>query len=227
MTPSRRFRISPERLTGLLQDRHRAPDGIINLGGTVDHILRRMEGLKVDRFGFRSSTPLLIARLCEDSRLSVDSQPAEHETEYREIYDLEVRLAQAICDARLLQLANAQEGYDSPRDALDAAFPNEFIEALRDQLQTIPFYLEESEVGEMVADLDISSCSALSGAIAVNVFAVDDDGSEIVFDEKPNRKISFREILSQIEKNADANPYDDDDWREWRDNYEPPFNDDA
>lgn len=220
-----KFRISAFHQTQLLHHRERLPDGVINLSGSVDHIVRRVEQFKLDRYGYRSSTPVLIARLVEDSVLVAQAQSPECLTEKSATHQLEVQLAEAIINARLLKLTNAQDGYDSPRDAVEAAFPQVFLDALREQLRIVVYYIDESEPLASVADIDLSSCSVLTGAVATNVFAVDEEGAEIVFEEKQSPKISFREILDRIVEDKDANPYDDDDWRQWWDNNEPPFND--
>jgi hypothetical protein len=63
----------------------------------------------------------------------------------------------------------------------------------------------------------------LSGPLAINAFVDDDLGEHTVSDEKTTRWINIRDILHRIEKNDDENQYDDEDWREWWDNNEPPF----
>lgn len=218
-----RFQISLERQTNLLKDRQRVPDGVIDLSGTVDHLIRRIGCLKFQRFAYRSAMPLLIARLVEDSMFASEMQPPTIDVEQQMRYGLESRLANAILQARLLQLTNADDGFDSPQDAVDNAFSREYLEALREQLRIVAYHESDPEKAEVVAVIDLSSCSVISGALATNAFADDDHVEQTFFDEKTPRKISFRDILNSIKKDEEENQYDNDDWREWWDNNEPPF----
>jgi hypothetical protein len=218
-----RFQISLERQTILLKDRQRVPDGVINLSGTVDHLVRQVGCLKLQRFSHRSAMPLIITRLVEDSMFASEVQPLSIGGEQQMRYDLEVRLAGAILQARLLQLANGDDGFDCPQDAVNAAFSPEYLEALREQLRIVAYHLSDPKKSEFVADIDLSSCSVISGALATNTFAEDDDVERFFFDEKTVHKINFRDILNNIKKDEDENQYDDEDWRAWWDNNEPPF----
>lgn len=222
-----RFQISLERQTILLKDRQRVPDGVIDLSGTVDHLVRQVGCLKLQRFSYRSAMPLIITRLVEDSMFASEVQPLAIGGEQRMRYDLEVRLAGAILQARLLQLTNEDDGFNSPQDAVNAAFSPEYLAALREQLRIVAYHLSDPKKSVVVADIDLSSCSVISGALATNAFAEDDDDVErIFFDERTDRKISFKDLLNSIEKDEDENQYDDEDWRAWWDNNEPPFGED-
>lgn len=221
-----RFQISLERQTILLKDRQRVPDGVVDLSGAVDHLIRRIGCLKLQRFSYRSAMPLIITRLVEDSMFASEVQPLATGGEQQMRYDLEVRLASAILQARLLQLTNGDDGFNSPQDAVNAAFSPAYLEALRQQLRIVAYYLSDPKKSEVVADIDLSSCSVISGALATNAFADDEDVERIFFDEKTARKISFRDVLNSIEKDEDENQYDDEDWRAWWDNNEPPFGED-
>ena len=207
----------------LLKDRQRVPDGVVDLSGAVDHLIRRIGCLKFQRFAFRSAMPLIITRLVEDSAFASEVQPPAVDVEHLLHYELEVRLADAIVQARLLQLANGDDGFNSPQDAVNAAFSPAYLEALRQQLRIVAYYLSDPKKSVVIADIDLSSCSVISGALATNAFADDEDVERIFFDEKTARKISFRDLLNSIEKDEDENQYDDEDWRAWWDNNEPPF----
>jgi len=218
-----KFRISSARQNALLHRHGHSPDGVIDLSMTVGHIVRRIKRMKIDRYGYRSSSPVLIAGLVEDSAFAAECRPPTRDAEQQANYDLTVQLADAIIGSRLLWLTNAEQGYDSPRDAIDDAFPPKFLEELCEQLRIVAYYIEDPDAAEPIADIDLSTCSLLTGPVASNVFAVDDEGAEFTFEPKPNRKVSLRDILDSIAEDEDANPYDDDDWRQWRDNNEPPF----
>jgi hypothetical protein len=218
-----RFNISLERQTAMLKDRQRVPDGVINLSGAVDHIIRRIECLKFRRFAFRSSMPLVVTRLVEDAALASEVQAPGIEDDQQICHDLEVRLADAIVQARLLQLTNEDHGFNCPQDALNRAFSSVYLGALRSQLCAVAYHIREERNSTLVADIDLSSCSVLSGPLAINAFVDDDLGEHTVSDEKTTRWINIRDILHRIEKNDDENQYDDEDWREWWDNNEPPF----
>lgn len=218
-----RFQISLERQTILLKNRQRVPDGVIDLSGTVDHLIRQVGCLKLQRFSYRSAMPLIITRLVENSMFASEVQPLAIGGEQRMHYDLEVRLAGAIVQARLLQLTNGDDGFNSPQDAVNAAFSPAYLDALRQQLRIVAYYLSDPKKSVVIADIDLSSCSVISGALATNAFADDEDVERIFFDEKTARKISFRDLLNSIEKDEDENQYDDEDWRAWWDNNEPPF----
>lgn len=218
-----RFDISLERQTALLKDRQRVPDGVIDLSGAVDHLIRRIGHLKFQRFAFRSAMPLIITRLVEDSTFASEAKPRAVDVEQQSQYELEVRLADAIVQARLLQLTNDADGFDCPQDAVNSAFSRAYLETLRKQLCTVAYHMRESDDSTLVADIDLSSCSVLSGPLAINAFVDDDRAEHKPFDETTTRKVNLRDILDKIEKGDDENQYDDDDWREWWDNNEPPF----
>jgi len=221
-----RFNISLERQTALLKDRHRVPDGVIDLSGAVDHLIRRIGCLNFQRFAFRSAMPLIITRLVEDSAFASEVQPPAVDGEQQMRYDLEVRLADAIVQARLLQLTNDADGFNCPQDAVDSAFSRVYLETLRKQLCTVPYHICEAKNSTLVADIDLSSCSVLSGPLAINAFVDDDHVEHTHSDEATTRKTNLRDILDRIEKGDDENQYDDEDWREWWDNNEPPFDTD-
>jgi len=221
-----RFDISLERQTALLKDRECVPDGVIDLSGAVDHLIRRIGCLNFQRFAFRSAMPLLISRLVEDSAFASEAKPPVEDVEQQARYELEVRLADAIVQARLLQLTNDTDGFDCPQDALNDAFSRIYVETLREQLCAVAYHIRETEKSTLVADIDLSSCSVLSGPLAINAFVNDDHVEQTLSDEKTVRKINLRDILDSIEKDDDANQYDDEDWRDWWENHEPPFDKD-
>lgn len=221
-----KFHISLEQQTMLLKNRQRVPDGVIDLSGTVDHLIRRIGCLKFQRFAYRSAMPLMIARLIEDSSCSGEVQTPHLEYEQQMLYDIEIRLADAILQARLLRLTNADDGFDCPQDAVDAAFSPEYLDVLRDQLRVVAYYMSEPNQSAVVAVIDLSSCSVLSGPLATNAFVGDDHIQPTSSEEKKSRKISFRDILNNIKKSEEENQYDNDDWPEWWDNNEPPFGND-
>jgi len=221
-----RFNISLERQTALLKDRQRVPDGVINLSGAVDHLTRRIESLRFQRFAFRSAMPLVITSLVADAATASGIKAPISGDEEQMTHDLEVRLADAILQARLLQLANDEDGFSCPQDALDCAFSREYLETLRKQLATVAYHMCDEETSPQVADIDLSSCSVLSGPLAINSFVDDDYVEHPRPDEQATRKINLRDILESIKKDDDENQYDDDDWREWWDNNEPPHGND-
>jgi len=216
------FAITRDSTQAMLKRTYEAPDGMVDLSETAE----RLDGLTKEiiccDYARRSSTVDLIARLSE---FALSSKPEFADEEQRSVSEICAVLATSILIAALLKGCNGIAGFDCPQDVLATELSPRLIDRLRMELKQVPFRYTNAD--DDVAYIDLTGCSTLDGVLASHVFITPVEDSAELESDYPSPKVNLSEIRDRIvpDDPKDSNPYDDDDWRPWGLNNEPPLTD--
>jgi len=216
------FAITRDSTQAMLKRTYEAPDGMVDLSETAE----RLDGLTKEiiccDYARRSSTVDLIARLSE---FALSSKPEFADEEQRSVSEICAALATSILIAALLKGCNGIAGFDCPQDVLATELSPRLIDRLRMELKQVPFRYTNAD--DDVAYIDLTGCSTLDGVLASHVFITPVEDSAELESDYPSPKVNLSEIRDRIvpDDPKDSNPYDDDDWRPWGLNNEPPLTD--
>ena len=216
------FAITRDSTQAMLKRTYEAPDGMVDLSETAE----RLDGLTKEiiccDYARRSSTVDLIARLSE---FALSSKPEFADEEQRSVSEICAALATSILIAALLKGCNGIAGFDCPQDVLATELSPRLIDRLRMELKQVPFRYTDAD--DDVAFVDLTGCSTLDGVLASHVFITPVEDSAELESDYPSPKVNLSEIRDRIvpDDPEDSNAYDDDDWRPWGLNNEPPLTD--
>jgi hypothetical protein len=212
------YAIDPELLEQYLVDRHRAPDGCVDLSPVMSILEGLLRTAPDDDAYLRAAAPTLVARLA--SLASQVSDPREH---------LCRSLAQGIVFASLMRALNFACQYDTPGQAFAQIFDARWHARLAEELKSVPYH--HCELGAPHPNtlvLDLAGCPTLAAALVTEFYEPEgradpeDGGLRPPLDV--TREIERIHLIRQSEMDLGLTPkdYEDSDWPDWQDNYEGP-----
>lgn len=207
-----------------LANSRRCPDGLVDLGDVSIHLEILIQTIEKCDYGRRSSTVDLISRLVEVD-LVQQSLQRDVDVQRRSVATLCAAIARAIMLAAILRASNSTDGFDSPSDALAHELHCELLKRLHTELRQVPYWFADDSHNR--AYVDLTGCSTLDGPLAVNAFMTFDDEANMIPTDHKSQKVNLNDIRDRIvpDDSGTANPYDDDGWRPWYSNFEPPLED--
>lgn len=217
-----------ERL-GTLED---CPDGVVDLSATIVHINEYKKLVDLNRSDTRSAVVRLTAALYEHMQVPL----GEPDDEVSSIDNVCRRLALSVLMAHMIRDSHLANRYENPLDAIASILPSRYMQRLELDLQSVPYWASEPDsAGVIRASIDISGCACLGIAVTYSCEPDEEDEDEhdtfIQFDGDeesiPLRRLFRRsDREDRIEPEGPVYPYDENSWRAWHENNEPPFADD-
>jgi hypothetical protein len=212
------YAIDPELLEQYLVDRHRAPDGCVDLSPVMSILEGLLRTAPDDDAYLRAAAPTLVARLASLA-LQV-SDPREH---------LYRSLAQGIIVTSMMRALNFACQYDTPGQAFAQIFDPRWHARLAEELKSVPYH--QCELGAPHTDtlvLDLAGCPTLAAALVTEFYEPEGRADPEDGGLRPPLDLT-REIgeiqlvhLSELDLGPTPKDYEDSDWPDWQDNYEPP-----
>lgn len=217
-----------ERL-GTLED---CPDGVVDLSATIARINEYKKVVDQERTDTRSAVVRLTAALCE--HMQVQLEVSDDETS--SIENVCRRLALSILVAHMIRDSHLANRYENPLDAIANILPPRYMQRLELDLKSVPYWVSGPDsAGIIRASIDISGCACLGIAVTYLTEPDEEDEEEndsyIQFDGDeesiPLRRLFRRPDRDECPEPAGpVYPYDDNTWRAWYENHEPPHADD-
>lgn len=210
------------------------PDGVVDLSATIAHINAYKMVVNQSRTDTRSAVVRLTAALYEHIQVSLEVPDDEASS----IEHICHRLALSILMTHIFRDSHLANRYENPLDAIENILPSRYMQRLELDLKSVPYWASEPDAAGVVrASIDISGCASLAIAVAHIAEPDDDDDDEgdafiqFIGDEesRPLRRLFPRHNHDERpEQEGPVYPYDDNAWRAWYENHEPPhaINDD-
>ena len=208
------------------------PDGVVDLSATIAHINAYKEVVDQGRTDTRSAVVRLTAALYEHIQVSL-RLPDDEATSIERICH---RLALSILMTHIFRDSHLANRYENPLDAIEKILPSHYMQRLELDLKSVPYWASEPDsAGIIRANIDISGCASLGIAVA-HIAEPDEDVDEesesfIEFDGDED-SIPLRRLFRRIDRDdrpepeGPVYPYDENSWRAWYENHEPPYADD-
>ena len=207
------------------------PDGVVDLSATIAHINAYKVVVNQSRTDTRSAVVRLRAALYEHVQVSLEVPDDEASS----IEHICHRLALSILMTHIFRDSHLANRYENPLDAIENILPSHYMQRLELDLKSVPYWAREPDAAGVIrASIDISGCASLAIAVAHIAEPDDDDDDEgdafiqFIGDEEPIplRRLSPRHNHDERpEPEGPVYPYDDNAWRAWYENHEPPHAD--
>jgi len=207
------------------------PDGVVDLSATIAHINAYKMVVNQSRTDTRSAVVRLTAALYEHIQVSLEVPDDEASS----IEHICHRLALSILMTHIFRDSHLANRYENPLDAIENILPSHYMQRLELDLKSVPYWASEPDsAGIIRANIDISGCASLGIAVAHIPEPDEDDEEEndtfIQFDGDDEsiplrRMFRRRDRDDRPEPEGPVYPYDENSWRAWHENHEPPFAD--
>jgi len=207
------------------------PDGVVDLSATIVHINEYKKVVDQGRTDTRSAVVRLAAGLYEHIQVSLE-MPNDEASSIEHVCH---RLALSILMTHIFRDSHLANRYENPLDAIENILPSRYMQRLELDLKSVPYWASEPDsVGIIRASIDISGCASLGIAVAYIAEPDEDDEEEndtfIQFDGD-DESIPLRRMFRRPDRDdrpepeGPVYPYDENSWRAWHENHEPPFAD--
>jgi len=207
------------------------PDGVVDLSATIAHMNEYKKVVDQGRSDTRSAVVRLAAALYEHIQVSLEVP----DDEVSSIEHVCHRLALSILMTHIFRDSHLANRYENPLDAIENILPSRYMQRLELDLKSVPYWASEPDsAGIIRARIDISGCASLGIAVAHLAEPEEDDEEEndtfIQFDGD-DESIPLRRIFRRRDRDdrpepeGPVYPYDENSWRAWHENHEPPFAD--
>jgi len=207
------------------------PDGVVDLSATIAHINEYKKVVNQGRTDTRSAVVRLAAALYEHIQVSLE-MPNDEASSIEHVCH---RLALSILMTHIFRDSHLANRYENPLDAIENILPSRYMQRLELDLKSVPYWATEPDAAGIIrASIDISGCASLGIAVAYIAEPDEDDEEEndtfIQFDGD-DESISLRRMFRRRDRDdrpepeGPVYPYDENSWRAWHENHEPPFAD--
>jgi len=207
------------------------PDGVVDLSAIITHIDAYKKVVNQGRTDTRSAVVRLAAALSEHLHLP-SKVPDDEASSIEQICH---RLALSILMTFIFRDSHLANRYENPLDAIENILPSRYLQRLELDLKSVPYWVSESDSNGVIrASIDIAGCASLGIAVAYIAEPDEDDDEEtdvfIEFDGDDEsiqlrRHSRHRDRDDRPEPEGPVYPYDENSWRAWHENHEPPFTD--
>jgi len=207
------------------------PDGVVDLSATIVHINEYKKVVDQGRTDTRSAVVRLAAGLYEHIQVSLE-MPNDEASSIEHVCH---RLALSILMTHIFRDSHLANRYENPLDAIENILPSRYMQRLELDLKSVPYWATEPDAAGIIrASIDISGCASLGIAVAYIAEPDEDDEEEndtfIQFDGDDEsiplrRMFRRRDRDDRPEPEGPVYPYDENSWRAWHENHEPPFAD--
>lgn len=208
------------------------PDGVVDLSATIAHINEYKKVVDQERTDTRSAVVRLTAALYEHIQVSLEGPSDEASS----IENVCRRLALSVLMAHMIRDSHLANQYDTPLDAIANILPSRYMQRLELDLKSVPYWASEPDsAGVIRASIDISGCACLGIAVTYlaepNEECDEEDDAFIQFDGD-EESIPLRRLFRRPDRDerpelgGPVYPYDDNTWRAWHENHEPPLSED-
>jgi hypothetical protein len=217
-----------ERL-GTLED---CPDGVVDLSATIAHINEYKKVFNQERTDTRSAVVRLTTALYE--HLQAPSKVPDNETSSIEnichrlaLSILMTHISTAMQNRFRLRDSHLANRYKNPLYAIKNTLSSRYTHRLELDLKSVPYWASEPDsAGIIRASVDISGCACFGITVAYIAEPDEDDEEHNQTFIQSRRLFRRPDRDERPEPEGPVYPYDNNTWRAWYENHEPPLSED-